>query len=194
LIRPVGVGDVIAVRTSGLGGAAIRLGSVLGGEPSPASHVAIICRRDARGRWWAIEGRPGGVGWVDAGKYLHGKLARYGNSNAAQPRTGSQRTAIARTAAGLLGTGYDWVGGIAGDGLDDMHLTRLAALLDEWWGWTDPANPGAAPGHIVCSSAASWAYRTLGLPGPEGVTERIQPADWWRYNKSLKPAAAHAAP
>jgi hypothetical protein len=180
LIGELAVGDVIAVRTSGWAADVIRFAEALGGKSNLASHVAIVHHRDIRKRWWGIEGRPGGVGWVDMAKYTRGPFAKFGNSNAAQPRTEAQRVTIATVASGLLGVGYDWAGGIFADGLDDMHLGSLAVLLDLWWGWADKSHQ--APGHLVCSSAAAWVYRSLGLPRPAGTSERIQPSDWWDWN------------
>jgi hypothetical protein len=136
----------------------------------------IVHHQDARGTWWGIEGRPGGVGEVDLARY---EGARYLNTNADQPRTDAERAAIAKLAFGLLGTGYDWVGGITADLDTALHMPDLAELLDKAWGW--PSRPGQRPGHVVCSSAASWIYTALRLPCPKGG-ELTWPADWWAFN------------
>jgi hypothetical protein len=183
MITDMGIGDVCAVDTSGLAGDLIRLGSELEGKPAPASHVVVVHHVDKRGRWWGVAGQPGGVGWADMLDYTTGPLAPHSNSNAVQPRTTAQRALLAKTAAGLLGVQYDWVGGIGGDALDDVHLAELADLVDDWWGWGD--RTGLAPAHVVCSSMAAWVQRHVGLAAPAGAAELVQPADWWRFNEAL---------
>ena len=185
----IGVGDVWAVETSGFTGDLIRLGADLEGEPTPASHVVMAHHIDARGRWQGIQGQPGGVGWVDMTQYITGPLAKYANSNADQPRTTEQRTALAQVGEGLLKIGYDWVGGIVADGLDDFHQATLAKLIDHYWGWTDLKHPNVAPGHVVCSSAWAYAYWVLKLVcpiGPNADPETVQPANWWIFNGNKK--------
>jgi hypothetical protein len=183
LIGTLGVGDVIAVDGAGWAADLIRFGAILEGESTPASHVVVATRIDRRARWWGIEGRPGGVGWVDMAKYTTGKLAPLSNSNELQPRTDAERALIAKVAEGLLGTDYDWFGGITGDGLDDIHLKDLTDIIDHLWGWKDQNNIDVAPGHVVCSSAAEWIYRALHLKAPQRhITESVQPADWWIFN------------
>ena len=176
---PLAVGDVWAVQTAGLPGELIRVGAALEGKATPANHVVIVHHQDARGRWWGVEGRPGGVAWCDMAEYTTGPLARLAASNYAQPRTAAQRAQIAVTAEGLLHTGYDWVGGIITDGLDDVHAKDLGDLIDKWWGWGDD---GRAHGEVVCSSAAAWDYDHLSIAAPKGDAETVQPADWWEWN------------
>jgi hypothetical protein len=43
-------------------------------------------------------------------------------------------------------------------------------------GW-DPSWHGTVPGHLVCSSAAAYAYGKAGLPRPPG-DRACQPAGW----------------
>lgn len=182
---PLGVGDVWAVDTTGLAADLIRLGEEVAGGAQPASHVVIVHHSDGRGRWWGVEGRPGGVGWADMAKYTGSRLASVARTDAALPRTPAQRRAVARAAEGLLGCGYDWIGGIAADCAFDLGARGLVRFLDRWWGWGNPAD--AAPGHVVCSSLAAWVHRHAGLPAPEGhpSPETVQPADWWAFNNNL---------
>jgi len=70
----------------------------------------------------------------------------------------------------LLGTGYDWIGGIAEDAALALHLPQL---------WTpDPAS-GQVPAHVVCSSLAAWVYDRAGLDAPgRGDWEHVTPGAW----------------
>lgn len=168
VIKPQ-AGMVLCVRTPGFAAEAIRFGEMLIGENDLENHVAVLDHQDNTGRWWAIEGRPGGVGWRDAGTYL---TSRWTISNQSQPLTEAQRTDICKTMRGLLGTPYDWTA-ISEDALRDLHLPDLWA--ENWH--------GVAPGHVVCSSAAAWAYfhNSLAAPGAAGSgidPAHVQPADW----------------
>lgn len=185
MIGTLNPGDVVAVDT---GNAPqddlIRLGALLDGTPAPANHVVIVHHRDKAGTLWGIEGRPGGVGYADMAKYLNGPLARYANSNTALPRTAVSSTAICESAQQLLGTPYDWAGGIGADTLGSLHLRRLAEALDRFWGWHD--GTALRPAHVVCSSLAQWVYDHLGLPCPKVKdAELCTPADWWAYNAAI---------
>jgi hypothetical protein len=192
VITTIGTGDVFALDTgNAVTSILIRIGEALDDEPSPANHVAIAHHQDKAGTWWGIEGRPGGVGWVDMAKYLDSPLARFANSNAAEVRSDAQRAAIAEVTAGMLRVGYDWVGGITCDTLDAVRLDALGDLIDRWWGWHDPSNPTLRPGHVVCSSLAAWVYRNQGLPCPPVRDEELcLPSDWWEFNASLTSARA----
>jgi hypothetical protein len=174
-------GDIWAVDAGGFGRPFIMLGARLAGHPAPVDHVVMAHHADKRGVWWGIEGRPGGVGWVQMDRYLTGPLARHASSNAAQPRTTAQRHALCTIGEGLLSTGYDWVGGIAADMALAFHGLELARLLDHWWGWRDGV---ARPPHVVCSSAWAWAYGKVGLARPAGGAELVTPADWWAFNQA----------
>ena len=193
MIETIGAGDVLAVNTgNALVSELIRFGAAIEGKPNIANHVVVVHHKDQRGTWWGIEGRPGGVGYVDMAKYVDTPLVKYANSNSAEIRTDEQRSTIAKAAEGLLGVGYDWVGGIACDALDSLRLAGLADLVDQWWGWKDPENPNERPAHVVCSSLAAWVYLNLGLARPQIRDEELcMPADWWVFNNGL-PAAPSA--
>ena len=191
VIKTVGIGDVLAVNTgNAFSSELIRFGEALEGKPNLANHVVIVHHQDAKGTWWGVEGRPGGVGWVQMANYLNSPDVKYANSNSTEARTPAQDTTVAQAAAGLLGVGYDWVGGIACDALDALRLAPLADLVDHWCGWQDPGDPQARPGHVVCSSLAAWVYRNLGLACPDVADEELcMPADWWNFNNSLEAGA-----
>jgi hypothetical protein len=174
-------GDVWAVDAPGFGRIPIILGSWLTGHPAPTDHVVTVHHQDKNGVWWGIEGRPSGVGWVDMSSYFATRAQlRAARGNVRQPRTDAQRAAVCKLMEGLLGTSYDWVGGIVADFDTALHAGELAKLIDHWWGWD---NGAAQPAHVVCSSAAAWAYRNLGLVSPPvGNAELVTPADWWRFN------------
>jgi len=164
-------GDVLVVRTPGVFAWAIRLGARLRGKPSLDNHVAVMHHRDENGVWWAIEGRPGGVGWVDATEYLHNQ---YTITNWQQEKDQSQRFLVIKIIEALLHTPYDWPA-IAADAITDLHLPDLWA--EKW--------SGKPPGHVVCSSLAAWGYYKAGLPNP--ATDKldpkadmsvVQPFDW----------------
>lgn len=191
MLTALNPGDVVAVDT---GSAAqddlIRLGALLDGTPAPANHVVIVHHRDKAGTLWGIEGRPGGVGYVDMAKYTGSALAKYANSNTALARTAQQSHLVLMSAERLLGTPYDWAGGIAADALTAFGLGGLAKALDRWWGWPDasllPHGTALRPAHVVCSSLAQWVYAHLGLPCPKvRDAELCTPADWWAYNAAI---------
>lgn len=144
----------------------IEIGAVLRGQ-DPASHIAVYHHVDAQGTPWAIEGRPGGVGWADARQYLSDSRTV---TNAAQPKTPAQREQVCALMVKMLGTPYDWEGGIARDAEIALHLPRLWA----------PTASGKVPGAVVCSSLAAWGYDQVGLPSPAAPAawETVTPADW----------------
>lgn len=157
-------GDVLAVRTAGRPAWWIRIGAALRNQPNLSNHIAVADHVDTHGTLWGIEGRPGGVGWVDCGLYLK---SPYTLTNADQPKTAAQRRLIRGAMASLLGTAYDWEAIIA-DGAADLGLKVP--------GW-DPNWHGTVPAHVVCSSSAAYAYAHAGLPCPAG-DRLVQPSDW----------------
>lgn len=164
MIRP---GTVLVVRTSGFAAAMIRFGAAIRGRPNLENHVAVAHHTDAHGTLWCIEGRPGGVGWRDAAAYLSSKWTV---TNAGQPFTETQGSAIAEQMEALLGTAYDW-DSIAADALADLGM-RLPGWDAKWH--------GQVAGHVVCSSAASYAYGKANVPHPDG-DRGCQPSDWTQW-------------
>ena len=162
----IGPGDVLVVRTSGWVARLIRLRAALVGKPSGDNHVAVLHHRDSAGIWWAIEGRPDGIGWVDAGRYLGD---RHTVSNLGQVKTDRQRHEITVAAEDMLGVTYDWRA-VLTDTLMIAHLERLTNKR-----WPDPGTPG----HLVCSSLAAYLYGRVGLERPRDHRPRYTtPADW----------------
>jgi hypothetical protein len=160
-------GDVVVVRTPGLFAGVIRLGEKLQGKPDLHNHVAVL-HHTIDGVNWYLEGRPGGVGWrpfkVSADGYAGSKQAI---DNAAQPKTSDQRQAVCTSMRKLFGAPYDWEAIEA----DAASALRLPAIWDRW--------AGTMPGHVVCSSAAAWAYAEAHLPAPEfGGGRFTEPGDW----------------
>lgn len=161
----VDVGDVMLVRTNGVAAAAIRLGAALMGRPNLVNHIAVVHHRDAKGNLFGIEGRPGGVGWVDMRLYLNSRWTR---SNALQPKTREQRKAIAQAMESLLKTPYDWVDGIGRD---------VCEAIDPLYRPNPKWPTRGVPGHVVCSSAADWAYGHVHLDSPQHDQD-CTPGDW----------------
>ena len=158
-------GDVILVRTGGLAAAMIRLGAALRGAPNLSNHIAVAHHADAHGTLWAIEGRPGGAGWRDAGAYL---ASPWTVTNRVQPKTAVQRAAVCKTMEAMLGTAYSWAE-IAEDAGMAFGLKDI---------WSEKVN-GTPPGEIVCSSLAAYAYDKAGLPAPSPADyAHVTPGDW----------------
>jgi len=160
-------GTVLVTRSGGFPSAMIRFGAALRGKPNLENHVAVIHHTDDKGTLWAIEGRPGGVGWRDATAYLNNPWTI---TNQNQPLAADQGAAIAKQMEALLGTAYDWES-ITADALADlgMHLP----------GW-DSQWHGLVAGHVVCSSAAAYAYGKAGVAHPPG-DRGCQPSDWVQW-------------
>ena len=162
-------GDVLAVRTPGRAAALIRLGEALAGKPNLDNHVVLVHHQDPQGRWWGMEGRPGGVGWCDIRLYLAG---RWTVNNCGQPGRGpAARQRVCDAATVMLGTPYDWEG-IADDTLRAFHM---ADLWSADWG-------GTAPGHVVCSSYTAFLYQREGWARPDTPGRDTEPADWTAFS------------
>src|SRR5580765_6275323 len=82
----------------------IEIGAVIDGEPA-AQHVAVVHHTGPHGVLWGVEGRPGGVGWVDCAKYVNHPLTV---ANTRQPLTDDSRLRISTLMEKMLGTPYDW--------------------------------------------------------------------------------------
>jgi len=180
-------GDVLAVLKTGAKtpgklswlGNAVLIFELLQGKPDISDHVVILTHQDAHGRWMGIEGRPGGVGIVDATVYLGYGRTR---SNHMQSRRddGGQSTLFLASCAVSLGISYDWIG-IAEDALNTVHAYDLSNEIDHLWRW--PSDDGKLPGHVVCSSLAARLYQQVGWAHPDTGTERLcEPADWWVWS------------
>jgi hypothetical protein len=164
---PVANGDVLVVRTSGPGARLIRLGERIQGKPDLDNHVAVVYNVGPGGIL-AIEGRPGGVGWVDAAKYLS---SPWTVTNSGQPKTETQRRMVcaAMREMALRKTPYDWWA-IADDTESALRIPDV---------FREPTDWGQFPGHVVCSSVAAWAYDQAGLLRPDpGDCPHVEPADW----------------
>jgi hypothetical protein len=157
-------GDVLAVRSPGLAGELIRIGEELEGKPGLDNHIAVMHH------WlgavpWGLEGKPGGVGWVDLRAYIAGPFTV---NNCAQPgRSDAQRATVADAAKAMIGTAYDWEA-IADD-------TLRAFRMDDLFGKT---LHGTVPGHVVCSSYAAFLYEREGWQRPQVTDRDTEPADW----------------
>jgi len=161
-LRPA---DLLVVRTSGLAAAAIRFGAALTGAPNISNHVVLAHHMDAQGRWWGLEGRPGGVGWADLRGYLDSNWTLNNILQPARPDAGRQR--VCDAALAMLGTPYDW-DAIADDTLRAFHMHDL---WSKDWG-------GKAPGHVVCSAFTSYLYHREGWARPPVADRDTEPADW----------------
>lgn len=164
-------GDVIAVRTGGFAARMIRFGAALRGWPNLDNHIVGVHHVDSANTMWGIEGRPGGVGWVDVQRYFTGPYGDYAVSNVLQPKSPEQREKLCAIMEQLLKVGYDW-DAIAQDAIEDLHIPLL---------WHSNLSL-TSPAHVVCSSLYAWAYRTAGLAYPIQVNVRnIQPASWTQF-------------
>jgi hypothetical protein len=168
-------GDIFAVRSPGTAGRLIRFGAALrelvtgSAEPNLDNHIAVVHHTDKAGTLWVLEGRPGGVGWRDAGDYLK---SPWTVTNVGQPKTDAQRKQICGITEAMIGTAYDWAA-IAEDGALAFGLKDI---------WTEKAS-GQVPAHIVCSSLAAYAYDKAGVPAPAGPGDyrHVSPADWTAF-------------
>ncbi len=172
------IGLLVAVRTEGSWESElIRVGEELLGQPGLDNHIAMLHHKDAKGTWWALEGRPGGVGWRDATQYL---AADSTVSNQRQPMSDDSALAAAGWMDRLINAQYDWAA-ITEDGFRDLHLP----VLPDPWGMRDVN--GVLKGDVVCSSSAVFAYAQSKLAVPAYAdADHIEPSDWvkfWLDNK-----------
>lgn len=158
-------GDVLAVRLPGWFSEAIRVGEELSGKVGADNHIAVFHHWDANGTPWALEGRPGGVGWVDVRAYLS---SVWSVNNCAQPgRDDASRSRVAREAEAMIGSAYDWQA-IADDTLRAFRMPDLFASTFH----------GLVPGHLVCSSYAAFLYERAGWERPPVTDRDTEPSDW----------------
>lgn len=158
-------GTVLVTRSGGWAGRLIRLGAALRDQPNLSNHCAVVHHTDKAGVVWTIEGRPGGCGWRDATGYLND---RHTMTNATQPLTAAQRTAIAKTMEALIGSAYAW---------DAIAADSLASLGIKMPGWSEKWPDGQVKVDGVCSSLAAYAYARAGVPHPPGERGCV-PGDW----------------
>lgn len=168
-------GDVLVVRTLGFWSSVIRFAPWLRNrlygtrEPQKWNHVLVIMPTDGKGNRWAIEGKPGGVGWKDPTGFLDDPLTL---SNAAQPKTDLQRATVCTVMETMAQrhTPYDW----------PAVAVDIARVLSPLWGMRDQWGKGI-PAHVVCSSAADMAYEHVGLASP--APDRFcTPWDWAAFD------------
>lgn len=169
MISP-GIGDVVAVRESSFASIMIRFGAALRNKPNLSNHIAVmhhtVNNPDGSTTLWGIEGKPGGVGWVDMTVYLNSRWTR---TNVEQPKTDEQRKLVASVMESMLGRAYDWAA-IAADAFEALHLPYM---FGEHW------SKSGSPGHVVCSSVAAYSYGQAKLLHPNLNDERrCMPADW----------------
>lgn len=162
--------DLLIVRTSGFWAGVIRFGEHLQGQPDEQNHVAVMSHWGADGIPWGLEGRPGGVGWVDLRGYL--KLDATVN-NCGQPgRSMAGRDEVAARAKAMIGTAYDWEA-IADDTLRAFRMPEL---------WARNFSGDKAEGAVICSSYAEFLYESRGWDHPLTSDDRdTEPADWTRF-------------
>jgi hypothetical protein len=174
-VRP---GDILLTRHSnwrtraGIAGWLIRLGARLLGTPDTVDHVIIAHHLDLAGTYWGIQGQPGVVSQVDIAPAL---ADRNTITNALQPKTTLQRQMVCATAEAMY-TGkvpYDWPA-IAVDTANVVlhHVAPLWRSKDQWG--------GQVPAHVVCSSAADFAYERAGLASPK-PDRWCTPGDWAKF-------------
>jgi len=166
-------GDVVCVRTTGLAARLVRFGASIRYLITGGSNVAdltnhiLVVSHQTDGVWWAIEGRPGGVGWADLTRYADAATTI---TNYAQPKTDEQRAQLLACIPQVLGAPYSWTA-IMRAVADDLHIPQM--FRTNW-------NGQGAPGHLICSSLADWMYYHVGLAAPK--PDRLcQPSDWEQF-------------
>lgn len=167
-------GDLLIVTGTAATSKLIEIGAILVGDPA-ASHVAGYHHTDVHGVPWGLEGRPGGFGWRDIRDYDADPRTV---TNAAQPKTPAQRAQVCEWGLKMIGTPYDWMGGIVHDAAE--------VLLPEPWRteiWKPDPATGKVPGAVVCSSAWSWIYDQVGLASPAVAKdwETVTPGAWAKF-------------
>jgi hypothetical protein len=175
-------GDVLLVRIRGrawpvrVSAWLISLGARMRHEPDTWNHVIVADHIDAAGTFWGLQGQPGVVGAVDLAPYLADPETL---TNAGQQKSGEQRALIVAAMQPLVGkAGYDWLA-ILGDAAQAMTATAAQRFVAPLWSMLGKWGPGA-PGHVVCSSLADWAYHQAGLDSPD-PDRWCTPGDWAQW-------------
>lgn len=168
-VDALGPGDVVLTRSKGWVGWVIRFGAALLDRPNMRNHVIVVHHRDDAGTLWGVEGRPGGVGWVDMTTVMR---HRFTSDNHEQPKDEAQRAVVAEVVEAALQRPYDW-GAIA-------QAAAEALRLNELWRHAEFSEGDTVPAGVICSALADWAYERGGLPTPGGAsrTRYTTPADW----------------
>lgn len=168
------VGDVVLTRSKGWVGWFIRFGAALLDRPNIHNHAIIVHHRDEAGTLWGVEGKPGGVGWVNMTSVMKDN---YTVTNAEQPKTLRARATVAEALEAAIKVPYDW-GAIAEAASESLHLDLLwrKQKTTKFVDFKD----NEVPGHVICSALADWAYERAGIPNPGGSkrTRFTTPADW----------------
>lgn len=133
-----------------------------------SGHIIVVSHRDTEDRLWGIEGRPGGVGWVNMDK----RNGKWGLSNVDQPKSDEDRYVIVETMKQLIGTRYDYLAYL------DLALATIGITPQ----WTDFVG-NDVPEHVICSAVSDYVYETRGLPNPGGkeITRYTTPANWAEF-------------
>jgi hypothetical protein len=142
-----------------------RIGLGIGDQPAVWDHVIVAHHTDPAGTHWGVQGQPGVVSYVDIGPWL---ADRWTIHNADQPKSGDQRGAVCAVMETMVTgkTPYDWTAIV----IDAVQA--IAPLWKERGRWGNKV-----PAHVVCSSAADYAYTTVGLANPQ-ADRWCTPADW----------------
>lgn len=132
------------------------------------NHVAVMHHTDEAGIPWAIEAKPGGVGWRNAATITDFI------DNRDQPKTPAQRGEVCSISLALIKTQYDW------NAIEQNAMHALEAEVDVRWDmpW-DGAEP---PAQVICSSLEAYSYAKVGLAGPHSWLST--PPDWARFIQS----------
>jgi len=144
-------------------------------QPNLVNHVIIVHHKQPNGDWIGLEGKPGGVGWINITQRKVLK-SPYSLTNAQQPKTEESRFLIAKASEKLLGVQYDWVG-IAQEAFSWGDSRTILKFLNQGWG-----NSGHPPEHVFCSNYADWVYDYVGLWSPGVRFDRnVSPNDWAKF-------------
>lgn len=133
-----------------------------------SGHIIVFTHVDTEGRYWGIEGRPGGVGWAQLDK----RSGKWALTNVDQPKDAAQRSKIVETMKELIGTKYDYSAYVA------IALQTVGITTE----WTD-FKGNQVPTHVICSAVADYVYEDVGLDNPGGyrITRFTTPAEWAEF-------------
>jgi len=172
----IGVGDIICTRNNtGWAARMIRLRAGLLDQPNLVNHVIIVHHKQPNGDWIGLEGKPGGVGWINITQRKVLK-SPWIVTNAKEPKLEKQRYLVAKAAEKLIGVQYDWMG-IMQEAVVWAPPKRVTTFINRKWG--DAEHP---PEQVFCSNYADWCYDFVGLPSPGALFDRnVTPNDWAQF-------------